>query len=309
MRVQEAIEDYRYHITRLTEESQRWYMRKLAVFGEWCEKEDIALEKLRPKDVGRFLDSLRPRISPQTKKPITASAIHGYGRVIRAFLGWASKEYEGDVSPRLTKRIALPKVEQKVIEILTPEHIRALFAACDKEFRHELQVRDRAILSVLIDTGIRAGELCTLTLNNVHLSPDDAWIVVMGKGRRQREVGLGMKARIALHKYIRLYRSGAKPEEMVMLSRFHKPLTVHGLDMIIYRLAEWARITDVRVHAHVFRHTASVLYLENGGDVYMLSRRLGHGSIGVTENYLKALKSRQARKQGVSVLDNLEKGR
>lgn len=306
MQVSEAIEEYRYNITRLTEATQVHYMTRLKVFGEWCDAQNLELEKLKPRDVGAFIDTLRPRISPSTKKLISTYTLNGYGRVIRAFLSWCAREYEDTVSSRLSQRVVLPKIEEKVIETFTNDHLKALFAACEREFREELCLRDRAILSLLIDTGVRAGELVTLTLGNVHISPEEGWIVVMGKGRKEREIPLGIKSRQALHKYIRRFRKQAKPDDVVFISRFHKPMTVHGLDMIIYRLGRWANVKGVRVSAHTFRHTFAVGFILGGGDVYLLSRMLGHSTVAITENYLKAMKAQQARKQTHSVLDDLQ---
>src|SRR5579859_2804880 len=108
------------------------------------------------------------------------------------------------------------------------------------------------------------------------------------QGNKWREVGLGKASRTALHKYTRRYRKAPKENSFVFLSRFNQPLTRSGLNQVLYRLAEFAGI-DQRVSAYVWRHTSAVGYLSNGGDVYKLSRLMGHTGIVVTENYLRAL--------------------
>lgn len=62
--------------------------------------------------------------------------------------------------------------------------------------------RDKAIIAVLLDTGLRANELCTLTLDHVHFTPEGTWLLVHGKRDKWREVGLGKRTPQALHKYI-----------------------------------------------------------------------------------------------------------
>jgi integrase/recombinase XerD len=157
-----------------------------------------------------------------------------------------------------------------------------MFAACEREYTPELVMRDKAILSLLLDTGIRANELCSLTLDNVHLDTKDCYLMVSGKGFEQCEVGLGKQARTILHKYIRRYRKAPTSENHVFLTRSYQPMTVNGLDQMLYRLAKWAHV-EARVSAHVWRHTYATQYLKNGGDVYKLSRLLGHVGISITD--------------------------
>ena len=94
----------------------------------------------------------------------------------------------------------------------------------------------------------------------------------------------------------------------MFLNRYGRPLTVSGIDQLLERLNGWARVQGVRVSAHTFRHTFAINYLKNGGDIYRLSRLLGHTSVQVTEGYLRAFKQHEAR-QGVSVLDRMAEGR
>src|SRR5258706_10616248 len=89
----------------------------------------------------------------------------------------------------------MPRVEKKVIAVLTPAHLDALMRAATS-------TRDKALLAVLFDTGLRAQEVCGLTLDNTHFDLDGAWLKVRGKGNRWREVGIGRKARALLHRYI-----------------------------------------------------------------------------------------------------------
>jgi site-specific recombinase XerD len=305
MDVKEALATYELTIYHLSEETQIWYMGKLKVFTAWCEGQDIPLEKVSPVIVKRFLDERKKTINPRTGLPLSSDAVHGYGRVVKLFLKWCSKDemYSEYVSTRTVNLIAVPKVEQKVVEIFEAEEIAALFKACSKEYHPSLVSRDTAILSVLFDCGTRASEICELAMSNVHLSKEDSYIKIMGKGGKEREIGLGDKARLAVHRYIRGYRTHARPTDVVFLSRFHKPLTINGLDQLLYRLRDWAHLT-VSAGAHKFRHTMAVNYLLAGGDVYKLSRLLGHTSVVTTERYVRAMKSRDARK-GLSVLDNL----
>lgn len=305
MNLTDAIETYQLTTSNLSPQTQRWYGTKLRLFTDWCKQEDLDLEKITPQHVKRYIDSMRTKISPQTGKPLTLDTLHGHAKVIRQFLSWCSKdeEFSEFVKHRTVKLVTVPKIESKVIETFTPDEIKALFSVCKREFKPELIKRDETILCLLLDTGLRASELCTLTIENICMSKDENYIRVMGKGKKEREIGLGRRASLELHRYIRQYRRHAKPSETVFQSRFNAPLTTSGLDQILYRLRDWANL-DIAAGAHKFRHTFAVNYLLNGGDVYKLSRIMGHTNISVTERYVRSMKQREARR-GLSVLDGL----
>ncbi len=166
-----------------------------------------------------------------------------------------------------------------------------------------LAARDKAIVSVLLDTGVRANELCTLTLGRTNFSLTDAHIIVLGKGRKQREVGLGNKSRLALHRYIYQFRPRVE-SEAVFLTRHSTPLHPDGLAQMLIKLRNRSSLS-FHIHPHKFRHTFAYMYMREGaGDVLRLSRLLGHSSVLVTENYLKVFDSRDAR-DSASVLDTL----
>ena len=298
MDVREAADEFIASTKKLRPLTREGYKQKLNIFIEYCEERGISLEAVRNKVVDNFLDYLSEHHKPHKahKEHISDVTLAGYVRVIRLFMNWCAEDeqYEEYVKPIVVKRIKLPKIEQKIIETFTPEQIKSLFKVCEKEESDHLRLRDRCILMILLDTGIRADELCTLLLKNTHIQPDDPHIKVMGKGRKEREVGLSEGTRRELRKYMREYR---KDGEYTFINRYGKPLTVFGLDQVIRRLGEWAGIEGVRCSPHTFRHTFSANFIRNGGDIYTLSKLLGHTTIKTTEEYLKSLTSRDARRR------------
>ncbi len=78
----------------------------------------------------------------------------------------------------------MPKLEKKVIQTITPQELQALRKACLKETYPELQIRDHAAIDLLYETGIRAGELVGLTIENTCLKPGVSYVRVQGKGVR-----------------------------------------------------------------------------------------------------------------------------
>ncbi len=305
MQVKTAIDEYRYNILHLSETTQVWYMVRLERFAEWCAGQGIQMEDVKPSVIARYLHALATNISQATKQKLSSFTVHGHARTIRTFLYWSAKEPQNYLSINVPANIAMPRTTKKIIETFSPIQIKALFASAGQECSPVLVARDKAILALLLDTGIRVSELCDLTLEHIHITAREGHIRVTGKGDKEREIGLGLKTRSYVQAYIKRYRKAPDDEPHVFLSRKNTPLTLNGLDQMIYRLAERAKITGVRASAHTFRHTFACNFLLQGGDVYVLSRLMGHSSVQVTEIYARAVKAEQARKISKSVFDNL----
>lgn len=301
-----AAQEYEFAVLDLSPQTQRWYKQKLGYFLDWAEGQGVTeTEQLSPTDVRRWQDSLRGRINERTKQPLSTYTLHGYSQVVKGFVSWLVKEDVYGVSDKLARRIKLPDVDEKVIEVFTREQIKKLLIVCGNELTRAMAERDRAIIRVLLSTGIRASELCGLTTEQITLTAHDPHIRVFGKGRKEREVGLGREAARSFSRYLSHFRKPKPGVKAVFLNHKGTPLTPDGVDQILYRLRDWAGVSGVRVSAHTFRHTFAVEFLRQGGDIYMLSRLLGHTSVKTTEIYLKAVRSREARQNGVKVFEDL----
>lgn len=304
MRIREAVDDYLYSRGRqLTTKSRLGYQQRLRAFTVWCEANDLLTEGLSPRVIGRFLDQLEVELSTQ----------RSYAIVIRAFLRWCSMDSEYEIGEKWVSRVGVPIPDQKDIAIFTEDEVRRMMRAVDATSQ---PVRNRAILYLLLDTGARVSELfydpvrpnetTGLLLSNLNLDARDRkgeadpYIVIMGKGRKERQVGLGHASLQALRKYLR-----SRPRidsDLVFLGRGDRPLSIRGVQMVVANIGDIAGVGDC--HIHRFRHTFSVNYLLNGGSDYMLMRILGHSSITSTQIYLRAMNQQQARR-GKSVLDEL----
>jgi integrase/recombinase XerD len=308
MHVSDAIELYLCDITHLSPQYQTWMRIRLGQFNAWCVENNLLLNQVKVPELRKYLEylSTRPNQAKGRTGTLSSYTIHGHARAIHTFLAWCSQDDDlsEHVSEKTPAKMRMPRTDEKVIETFSDEQIKALFDACERNKFPDLVTRDRAILSILLDTGVRADELCTLTLANLHLNKDDQYIRVMGKGRKEREISFGQKTRRALTRYLIIRRrQDMRHNKILFLSRTGQAFVVGGLEQLIYRLARWANVEGARCHR--FRHTYAVSYLKNGGDVYKLSRLMGHSSVSITETYLRALKARDARHGGNSVLDSL----
>ena len=160
-------------------------------------------------------------------------------------------------------------------------------------------VRDHAIVCTLLDTGIRASELCALTVDCVDLNTGHIK-VLQGKGGKDRTVMMGKRCKAALWRYMM-----QRPETWVsnlFVSERGKPLHRTILGRQVRIIGERAAVHPC--YPHRFRHTFAVMYLKAGGDPYSLQYLLGHSDMTVTKQYVK-LAALDVRELFRSPLDRL----
>jgi site-specific recombinase XerD len=270
----------------------RWYLGMLESFanflGEGSSANDLTLDNgrafvasLRARSV-RYVD--HPRKHPE-EGGLAPSTIHAYVRCLKAFGSWLADE--GLVSSNPFTRLKRPKLPLPVIEILSDDEIERIMQGINPSTI--LGSRLYIIVLLLLDTGIRASELCSLTLDNTHI--EEGYIKVCGKGSKERHVPIGSSLRKALIRYVNAWRPEPTDErvEELILSINGYPLTYDGLAQAIKRLGK--RVGIPRLHAHLFRHTFAVRYLMNGGDVMTLKLILGHTTLEVTQVYMHLAES------------------
>ena len=306
--VRQAVTDYQFSISHLSTRTQQIYMESLNGLADWCEMEKLNVGDINSTVIRRYTQYLSNR--PHKRKPdqkLRTSSVAGRMRCIGVFIRWLHNEegYEGLISERTANNIKIPKEDQVVTPPYTPEEIEKLIRACSNEGSVDRAFRDVAIISVLLETGIRSSELCGLLLSDVHIIPGNGgYIKVTGKGRKEREVGIGVQASRALNRYIarsRSVREDYLKHPQVFLTRQNKPFTPGTLDGLLKRIARWGSVEDV--HCHRFRHTYAIRFLELGGNPIALSRSMGHTDFAITETYIRAFNSQQARKSGISILE------
>ena len=139
-------------------------------------------------------DTLRTYILELSDR-LTPGGVHLHYRYLRTWLLWYENETDGDYrSP--THKVKPPKVNREPLEPVTIDHVTALLNTCDRTY---LGIRDKALLTILLDTGARARELLHVTLDKV--DPTLGTISVLGKGAKTRTLYLGDNARKLLQQW------------------------------------------------------------------------------------------------------------
>jgi integrase/recombinase XerC/integrase/recombinase XerD len=216
---------------------------------------------------------------------LSAASVHGHVRTLRAFFGWLARE--GITAENIARDLKPPKVTKKVVQTLSDGEITTILGRLNAN--NAIQARNQTIFMILIDTGLRIGELVNLRMEDVHL--DEGFLKVVGKGRKERIVPLGSKTQRALQRYLFRYRS--RPANSVVdnlfLSIQGKPLTINGAKLMFSRMARRSGV--YRLHAHLCRHTFATRFLVNGGDVFTLQQILGHTTLEMVKHYVNLASS------------------
>ena len=227
----------------------------------------------RPRFQGHpFISQKEDLLSPKT--------IQCHVRVLKAFSTWLYEEEYTNINR--IKNLKLPKATVRIMEPLTAEEIKKIVSSINKKsYSGE---RNRAVLVTLLDTGLRAGEVASITLSNLNLR--DGYIRITGKGDKERIVPIGKFVRMELMHYIEKVRPQAYDGDCnnLFLSQGGKPITPNTVKMVFSKLARSSGIN--RLHAHLCRHTFSVNYILNGGDIFSLREILGHTTLEMVNHYL-----------------------
>jgi len=221
-------------------------------------------------------------------------------RAIKAFLRWY--ELEADLASwrNPIRRVPQPKVDIEPLEPVSIETIRALLGTCTT--RTLADVRDRAIILALLDTGVRAREFTCLSYGDLDLLTGSL-LVRRGKGGKARTVFMGRKTLRAYMAYQR--RRGMVDESSPAFGTLAgERLSYSGLREIVRRRARRAGIAEPSLHS--FRRAFALSCLRNGMDVYSLQRLMGHSDLSVLRRYLaQTTEDLMASHRSSAPVDNL----
>jgi integrase/recombinase XerD len=173
------------------------------------------------------------------------------------------------------------KVRMNLPTVLAVEEVELLLSFPVETAR---DLRDKTAIELMYSCGLRASEVCHLSLNQIDL--EDELIRVFGKGSKERLVPLGRRAKDLLQEYLSLARpalAGKNPYDQVFLSFQGRPLSRVSLWKIIKKRALQAGIRNI--HPHILRHSFATHLLEGGADLRSVQEMLGHTNISTTQIY------------------------
>src|SRR5438128_2571896 len=279
-----------------SEKTLEWHRTALGLLRHFLEEElDITLiDEVEADDISAWFAHLRS--TPGARGKVRSErTIQTYARSARAFFHWLVRR--GILEHNPFDRVVFPKVGRPLIQTITNEEFEKLLLACAPPnetgpFAERAAVRNRAILWLLYDTGIRVSELINLRVDD--LDRKHGVVTVLGKGAKERRVALGQNCLRNLAYYLDKHRPdeeelaewGSAGENHLFLSETRQPLTKNGMEMLFKRLKKRAGIVGKRISPHIFRHTFAMNYLIKSNDPFSLQELLGHEDLTTVLNYI-----------------------
>jgi len=194
---------------------------------------------------------------------------------IRSLFKYLARERVVPHSPAAA--VVTPKQEHKLPRVLTADDAQRLMD--DPGSNEPRLVRDQALLEVLYSAGVRVAELVGLNVEDVDLDAGTA--TVMGKGRKERVVLLGMKAVEALRAYVG--KEGAMGGPLFRNRRGGR-LTARSVERIVATACQ-ALENFPTITPHTLRHSFATHLLDGGADLRVIQELLGHASLATTQRY------------------------
>jgi integrase/recombinase XerD len=238
---------------------------------------------------GRALDRLTTGLLNEggRRGPLSKFTVATYVRAINVFLRWARREGEvGDVKAQA------PKLPRRLLDVLTRNEISQLEDTAKTE-------RDKLIVRVLADTGIRVTGLTELRVTDLVERDRHAYLRVREKGDKERDVPIMPQLGRRLRRYIERGRPRDVVSNRVFLalrrSRHgeYEPLTRFGVGQMVRLLGEEAGLPK-RVHPHLFRHSFATWALTRGMNPVQLAQILGHSSLAMIQSVYSHLTPQDA---------------
>lgn len=254
-----------------------------------------SFEEVTQQDIQGYLSAL-------LSKPLSKATRSTYIRHVKIFLRWAENEYCAGYSSRTVK---VPKTPKCNVRIYSDQEVKLIFASIHAETPW-LTLRNKCIVALMYDSGLRQSEVCTLRKSKISYS--DNRMTVTGKGSKDRTVPLGQLTRYFLQEYL---SSCPFSDEAVFLNRRGQPLTCNAVKLFISRLAD---SLPFELSSHKLRHNFATNYCIDQYraygqvDIYRLMYLMGHEDVSTTRRYLHFANEILASQGCISHLDGILNG-
>jgi site-specific recombinase XerD len=249
------------------------------------------------------LDAVRPAhirkwLIYRQQHGVSNAQLHNDYRQPRTFWNWCIKEELTTNNP--FAKVEKPKLQPTLKPALTPREVEQILQACDG--KDWLRLRDKALILLLLDTGLRIHEAHKLTVADAQQET----VLIRGKGGKQRVVFLSAEVRLAIKRYLKACPYPLT-DDSPLWQGMNGTLTLWGIMEVVEKIGKRAELPKP-LGAHTFRRTFATWSLRSGIDLEQLRQLMGHSDYSVLRQYLSLVEAdlKQAHQQH-SPLNNLRK--
>ena len=263
--------NYIYIEKKLSNNTKDAYKRDLISFSNYLNDKEIS--KINSSDIKSYIKHLN---DIKDKDRTIARKIVS----VRTFFDYLMMNKIIKENP--CEKIESPKLRKSLPKVLSIEDVNKLLSL---KANTPLEYRNKAMIELMYDAGLRVSELVNLEVNNINLK--DCYVRCFGKGKKERIVPLGDIAVEILDKYINIYRDSLLKgyfTDKLFISSYGKGITRQGFFKILKSEAKKAGITK-EFSPHTLRHSFATHLLEYGADLSSISELLGHENIKTTQIY------------------------
>ena len=266
------VKEYLKTLYNLSEHTQKAYKRDILFLQKYCQKNGIySWSDLDGRQV-------RVYIASRHRQGIGGKSLQRNLSAIRSFYRYLIKHRVVMNNP--ANGIVTPKIPKNLPKVLDVDQAVQLVDIKDSD---PLAIRDKAILELMYSSGLRLSELVGLDLQSIDLF--DSIVTVIGKGKKMRNVPIGVQAVHALKAWLKIRSTLIKIDELALfVSRRGTRISTRSIQM---RLNKWALSQGLHTHVnpHMLRHSFATHILESSGDLRAVQELLGHSDISTTQIY------------------------
>lgn len=273
------INDFAYFLTNekgLSKNTVSAYLKDIESYASFLNKyhQINKVKNITTKHLEGFLKSLKNKgmdAKTQARKLTAIKSFHAF-----LFL-------EKEVDENIALKTKSPKIDKKLPSVLSIDEVVTLLEIIDKNT--VLGLRNIALLELIYGSGLRVSELLNIKTSDIHMA--QAYVIVTGKGEKERMVPISDMAVIGIRNYLTNARESLlKGQTSYLFVNLNgKPLSRVGFFKVLKKLAKDAGLDQSKISPHTLRHSFATHLLENGMDLRSLQNLLGHEDISTTQIY------------------------
>lgn len=275
--------------------SRKLYQSHITQFFLWCSRNSLDGRSLTRSNIVKFKDDMLGKLALAT--------VESKMVVVKKFFSWCEEnEYYTDIA----RRVKLPRMKKRFKkEALNIKQVESLLSVINTTTF--IGLRDYAMINLMLRSGLRCIEVSRLDIEDIQEIEGQFVLKIQGKGRLEKDdlVVLTDKALDAINDYL-IVRKQLKDGQPLFINMhkhwFGSRITTTNMSCIIKKYLIKAGMDSPNITAHSLRHTAGVLLLEAGEDLYSVQLFLRHTSPKITEVYLKSIETKRKLKNSPSIV-------